>query len=341
MGDGQNRPDLTRFKNEEEIERYLDYVRFIVAYFKGRIKYYEIWNEPNVPASDSPWGQIAFEDYIRLLKRVAPVIREVDPDAKIVVGAVSGVWRSGYPGYGEWARHNLDINYLEALASSDVMPLVDGISWHPFYCTRADDSYYQAYPQTVDEIKQIAWEHGFRGIFISEEISWRTPDVDSNSDLQPFDELIVTKYLIRSVVVHRGLDVMVGISMGESTSSRGVPSRDQAIATLNTIMAGAMPTNEQLKVQVESESSLDTENYSFFFPGDNKMIAIWTDGLPVENAIGEKFNIILKDITAKKITAIDVLYGVQQQLNWQQVNHDIHIFNIRIRDYPLFIIFSN
>jgi hypothetical protein len=36
----------TRFKTDEEIERYLEYVRFVVRYFKGRIQYYELWNEP-------------------------------------------------------------------------------------------------------------------------------------------------------------------------------------------------------------------------------------------------------------------------------------------------------
>ena len=33
-----------RFKTEEDILHYLDYVRFAVRHFKDRIKYYEIWN---------------------------------------------------------------------------------------------------------------------------------------------------------------------------------------------------------------------------------------------------------------------------------------------------------
>jgi len=340
VGDGENRPDTTRFNGESEIEHYLEYVRYMVEHFKGRIQYYEIWNEPNIPASDAPWGQIAFNDYIRLVKQVAPIIRKIDPEAKIVVGVVSGVWRFDFPGYGEWARHTFDIEYLKALASSDIMPLVDGISWHPFYCTRADDPYYQEYPQIVNEIKQEAWDHGFNGEFIAEEISWRTPDVETNSDLQPFSEMIITKYFLRTVVVHRGLGIMVGISMGESASSQGIPSRDRAIPTLNTIMAGVIPTNEQIILQIENDLSLDIEYYSFSLSNGDKTIAIWTDGLPIEEDPGVIMDITLKNIGATTVSAADVLYGVQQKLIWQEENGDIHIHNLRIRDYPLFILLS-
>ncbi len=341
VGDGENRPDTTRFKNEKDIEHYLNYVRYMVQQFKGRIKYYEIWNEPNVPAPDSPFGQIAFSEYIHLVKQVVPVIREVDPEARIVVGAVSGKWTSGYPGYGEWARHTFDVEFLQALTDSDVMPLVDAISWHPFYCIRADDPYYQNYPQMVKEIKERAREHGFKGEFIAEEISWRTPDSTGNSDLQPFSEIIVTKYFIRSVVIHRGLDVMVGISMGESSSSSRTPSRDQSIMNLNTIMAGTLPTSEQMKIQINPDSELEIEHYSFSLPNGDKLLAIWTDGLPVEDDPGSKMDVIIENPGTMNVVAFDVLYGVQQQLNWQQESSDIHIPDLRLRDYPLFILLSH
>ena len=32
-----------------EIERYLDYLRFVVDHFNDRVQYYEIWNEPSSP----------------------------------------------------------------------------------------------------------------------------------------------------------------------------------------------------------------------------------------------------------------------------------------------------
>jgi hypothetical protein len=63
VGVGENRPDTTRFKTMSDVERYSNYVRFMVRHFKDRVRYYEIWNEPGC---DCPWGEIAVEDYANL-----------------------------------------------------------------------------------------------------------------------------------------------------------------------------------------------------------------------------------------------------------------------------------
>jgi hypothetical protein len=78
-------PLVSRFRTQEEIDRYLDFVRFIVQHFKGRIRYYEIWNEPN---NKPPLQWIQLVDYINLVKQTIPVIKQEDPDAKIVIGGI-------------------------------------------------------------------------------------------------------------------------------------------------------------------------------------------------------------------------------------------------------------
>jgi len=63
--------DYSRFRTEDEIQHYLDYVQFIVHHFKDRIEYYEILNEPNAECV----GQyVELADYINLIERVIPVI---------------------------------------------------------------------------------------------------------------------------------------------------------------------------------------------------------------------------------------------------------------------------
>jgi len=75
----------SRFRTEDEIQRYLDYVQFIVHHFKDRIEYYEILNEPNIEEGTQQYVEVA--DYINLVKRTIPIIRQEDPKAKIVAGA--------------------------------------------------------------------------------------------------------------------------------------------------------------------------------------------------------------------------------------------------------------
>ena len=111
-----------RFQNEEEVREFLDYVRFFVRHFKRRIPYYTIWSEQGACAPDycrtGGLKCIMPEDYVELVRQVIPVIREEDPEAKIVSG----------PNVLFSAREELFI-----LLRSDVVKQLDVISWHPIY----------------------------------------------------------------------------------------------------------------------------------------------------------------------------------------------------------------
>ena len=149
-----------RFKTEEEIQRYLDYVQFIVHHFKDRVQYFEIWNEPNIEHC-LQWIEV--DDYINLVKRAVPVIRQEYSKAKIVVGSTP-------------LRDSESRDYLFSILRSDVMPLVDVVSWHPMYATSPefDSEYYYEYPSIVQEIKNMASAHGFKGEYETDELFWWT-----------------------------------------------------------------------------------------------------------------------------------------------------------------------
>ena len=230
VGSGKNRPDKTKFKSDDDINRYADYVRFMVRHFKPFIRYYEIWNEPG---TNTPWGDIAVEDFARLVKRVVPVIREEYPEAKIVVGATGGHWVSGFPGYGDFWRYTLELDYLKTLLKSGIAPLIDVISWHPFYGHTPDDPYYQNYPQMVGELKALAATEGFSGEYLAEEMLWRTERAEEPQ--QPVSAMVSAKYLARAILTHLGLDVTASVSGMFPGECRHFVRR------LCTIMAGAAP----------------------------------------------------------------------------------------------------
>ncbi len=71
--------------SDEQLQGYLHYVDYMVRHFKGRIAYYEICNEWNAPP------RISATDYAKIVKAAIPVIKNVDPDAKIMLGATGGV----------------------------------------------------------------------------------------------------------------------------------------------------------------------------------------------------------------------------------------------------------
>ncbi len=67
---------------------YGDWLRTMVAHFKGRVDAYEIWNEPDT-LNFWPSGPDA-ADYVALLKAGHAAVKDVDPSAEVVFGGLVG-----------------------------------------------------------------------------------------------------------------------------------------------------------------------------------------------------------------------------------------------------------
>jgi hypothetical protein len=69
-----------------------DFVRDLASRYKGRIDYYELWNEPHATYGFS--GTVA--QMVTLTNREAAIIREVDPQAKIISPSGSAPYMDQY-----------------------------------------------------------------------------------------------------------------------------------------------------------------------------------------------------------------------------------------------------
>lgn len=97
-----------------------DFVAAVVSRYRGRVKYYQIWNEPNIYPE---WGEQAVdpEAYARLLKVAATRARAADPDAVIILGALaSTIELTPTPPYGL-----NDLAYLQRLYDAGAAPYFD------------------------------------------------------------------------------------------------------------------------------------------------------------------------------------------------------------------------
>lgn len=73
-------------KTDEEIIAYAAYCKAVAAHFKGKVDAFEIYNEPDY-AYFAQWD-ITGADYVKVLKAATEAIREVQPNATIVGGAL-------------------------------------------------------------------------------------------------------------------------------------------------------------------------------------------------------------------------------------------------------------
>lgn len=310
--DGQGLP-CTRFETEEEIEPWLEYVKFTVTALKDYVDAYEIWNEPDIEGYCPK--SIELNDYINLVKRTVPVIKDVDPEAKVTVGAVSKTFYSDAK------------KYLLKLLQSDIMPIVDVVSWHPFYGESPkydfEKEYYYGYPEFAQEIKDTAAANGFEGEFSATEVGWSLqPGGGQYGEFSIFE---ANKYLLRAVMLHRGMDINVAVGGGDYYTIRW----------LNYLMAGVEPTEFPVEI-------IDCERgnlliYTFSTAEGNKMIALWSNGIAVDRDPGTKACITIPNTSVSQVSAIDLMNNAVQDLDFEVHEGDVVIRGVRVRDYPLVI----
>lgn len=316
-GNEEKHHDVSRFRSSDNLERYCNYVRFMVNYFRDRIEYFEIWNEP-AGLGDIP-------DYTYLVKYVVPVIREEYPEAKIVIGALSGEWIAGYPGY-DVERYSIDADYIKEFLGPDLAPIIDVISWHPLYNSRPNDPYYQNYPQMIEEIKEFAASNGFKGEYLAEEITWKTYQTEFEIGEQ-FSENVAKKYYARAIIMHRGLNATVSILLRASGLLDMIPN-------ICTVMAGAEPAN--LSVEIQSETT-NIRSYGFSLSNGEHLVALWTDVVAVDDDSGIEATLTISGFPAKKVVGIDVLNGFEQQMITDIEDGNLVIRNLLVKDYPIIL----
>ena len=312
-----------RFKTEEQVQDFLDYVRFVVGHFTGRVQYYTIWSEPD-NCGPPQIKCVEPNDYINLARQTIPIIRQEDPQAKVALA----------PNVLFFAR-----DYLFTILRSDVMPMFDVISWHGIYDVAPNiefyGNYYYEYPSIIQEIKQTASAHGFQGEYWGTELTWCSEEFpwchppDQPWGIQKTDKL-AAKYYARGIVMQLGMDVGVGLGGFQTAAPWSYPT----IRNLNTVMAGTRPIT--LAVEIESEAT-NIMSYGFTPPNGDKLFALWTNGTAVDNDPGVNTTLTFPGLSARKVVGLDVLNGFEQELVTETENGNLVIRNLLVKDYPIIL----
>jgi len=316
-----------RFRSAAEMDRYLDYVRFIVRHFRGRVDFYELWNEPTVRDCIM---EVDLQDYIELARQAIPIIKREDPAAKVIVGSISFAI---YPDAQE---------FLVGVLESDVMPIADAISWHPMYGTSPEHEYhrdyYYDYAELVREFRLIAERHGFAGTFQGDELNWLTPDQSYPFDLQPwpneYSEAQCAKYFARGIITHLGLV--------DSTSVILLNKKPWVYGTIQNLCT-AMAGNESIDVPVEIDIETDgpVATCAFRYPNGDRMLGVWTDGIAQDEDPGVSATLKFPGLVAGQVTGIDVLHGFEQELIFEVDDGDTSVRDLLVKDYPILIRLGN
>ncbi len=101
----------------DNFQDFADFVYAVVSRYKGRVRYYQIWNEPNIYPE---WGEqpVSPEAYTELLKAAAIAARQADPHVVIVAGALAANIEYG-------PRNMNDLLFLERMYRAGAAPYFD------------------------------------------------------------------------------------------------------------------------------------------------------------------------------------------------------------------------
>jgi hypothetical protein len=70
-------------------------------------------------------------------------------------------------------------------------------------------------------------------------------------------------------------------------------------------------------------------------------VALWTDGVAVEDDPGIKATLTIPNFSAGEVVGIDVLIGFEQQLIFEFEDGNLIVPNLLVKDYPIILRFKN
>ena len=161
----------------KNLDKWLEYVRRVVTRYKDRIRYWEVWNEPNLEGfwHDKPNPA----DYTKLLKATHATIKQIDPELVVLLGGVSGI---------PWP-------YLEGVYEAGGKDSFDVMNVHPY-----------RYPSSPEErplyddlvrLRRLMEKHGdaSKPIWITE-VGWPTQRDRRGVSPQRQAEMLARTYLL-------------------------------------------------------------------------------------------------------------------------------------------------
>lgn len=112
----------------EEIRKFADYAAWIAERYKGKVKYYEIWNEW-LRGTGIPYRlQYTKPDdaaYLSLIKQTSQAIKAIDPNAIVITGSFSPL-------------NEKSKDWIFNLINNGLLNYVDGLSIHPYSYTNSN-----------------------------------------------------------------------------------------------------------------------------------------------------------------------------------------------------------
>lgn len=165
---------------------FVRYVRWVVGRYRGRVRFFEVWNEWNagMGSGKKPPVRGGATDYVKLLADVHAAIKADAPEAVVLAGAIEG----------------LDTEWLRAMMAAGAGQYMDGLSVHPYVHAKGEAGTPERSMAWLDQAwNLVSGDDAFNGksIYVTE-IGW--PSVHRAAGV---GRTRASDYLVRFVALAR------------------------------------------------------------------------------------------------------------------------------------------
>ena len=250
-----------------------DYVTAVAQRYKGRIRYYEIWNEPNDPTYYT--GSVA--ELAELTAEAYTILKSVDPGNTVLSPAPY------VPGY------------LDQLLQAGMAENVDMIAYH-FYETPPE-----AAAQAIANVNLVMAEHGVSAMPL-----WATEGASGDTTTAP--ESLAAAYLVRKYLVHlafgsirfdwyawgKATTFCVGT---EENDPRTLTEAGRAFGILLAWLRGASLTGASI-------DSFGTWQIDLTMPGGSRGLIVWNPNATVQFTIPDGLHVVTQHDIFGNVTPV-------------------------------------
>jgi polysaccharide biosynthesis protein PslG len=114
----------------EAINAFVRYASFVVQHFRGRVRFYEVWNEWDAATGHTTPGTP--ESYTKLLRNVYPALKAQDPNSIVLGGSVTSEALRGDRQLRLLSALGLQQSWFQRLLATQALKYMDGLSVHPY-----------------------------------------------------------------------------------------------------------------------------------------------------------------------------------------------------------------
>lgn len=320
------------FTDEETLTAWENYVRAVVQRYKGKVAMYEIWNEPDFGGTLRRALPFA-----NLSARTAPIIREIDPDAKIAGISLAGSMNLKFGSI-----------VLEHLKERDALKYIDCFIIHPY-----GDHPESRIPR-IKELKEIISTY-------SPNIKIVEGEVGYVSDLyirkqKDYDEVMQAKGVLRMMAMCYGLGIPTSIfSIIDNLYPNRLQSHGLLRANLKKRPAYRRPSFYSYRnmasilnagsysegdVSVKCKSDKTLSAVSICRNGKSVGAMLWYSGEVMNKELSkEKIDILLEGLNLSDPVYVDPMTGRVYKLNkFRNTKRGLHLKKLPVWDSPVMVI---